>query len=319
MLPELPPITQGDESASPALIDALSTRAEGSPDRTSVEIHSQQSSIVPHYLFCFLPREDAGLVTQMKHLVECAVLAKALKRTMLSPLLIVSGMDQKMWPRFWDELVDFDKLAGYVSGLEWVGGRRAKAPLMDVKNSSAVLDLYGSDSIVPLWLQDFLSKYLGFASFKKRKHGSTENTKSIGNVKQQTLFVVWTPEESRGGNSRRATDAAVSLLEPVPWLGKILRIMKEELFGKAEPRYLAMTIVRGGDLSRCVNKVYQYYRPRSDPASDPEPEFDHLMQIMMQCYTADSDIDAVVTSIQNKFGPMKVTFVHLPIDCQKSS
>ena len=308
MLPELPPLTQGDESASPALIDALSTRAGGTPDRTAVEIHSQQSSTEPRYLFCFLPREEAGLVTQMRHLVDCAVLAKTLKRTMLSPLIIASGMDPKVWPRFWDELVDFDKLASYVGGLGWVCGRRAKAAVGDGKNVSAVLDLYGPESGgVPSWLQDYLSKNLGFAGIKKRKHGASENTKSIGNVNQQTLFVVWTPEESRGGNSRRAAETALSLLEPVPWLGKILRIMKTELFGRSETRYLTMTIVRGADLSRCVSKVYQYYRPKADLlVSDPEPEFDHLMQIMMQCYTADSDIDAVVTSIQNKFGPMKV-------------
>ena len=43
------------------------------------------------YLWCFMGREDAGLVNQERHLVECALLAKRLDRTFLSPPLIATG------------------------------------------------------------------------------------------------------------------------------------------------------------------------------------------------------------------------------------
>ena len=91
---------------------------------------------------------------------------------------------------------------------------------------------------------------------------------------------------------------------------------------------MAMTIVRGSDLAKCLQRSPPPTAPSlsaswdiaSSPAdssqSSQTPSGDGLIVadlfdewfvwVMKQCFQADSDVEAVVTTIQKRFGPMKV-------------
>jgi hypothetical protein len=125
------------------------------------------------FLWCFLGRDEAGLITQQRHLVECSLLARRLQRIMLTPPLLVSGMDPKIWPRFWDELVNTTVLGDSVKA-DIRSGRTAKALSL---NDTAIIDLhYSVDNCVPRWVVDFFKKHLGFRG-RTRSDGEPRNSR----------------------------------------------------------------------------------------------------------------------------------------------
>jgi hypothetical protein len=163
------------------------------------------------FLWCFLLREDsnAGLVTQMRHMVDCHMLAKKLKRTMISPPLLASGMDPLVWPRFWDELVDLSKIEpNSNSSNSWHPGSNTIAA--DV---SANIDVFApagvANSRPPKWIREFMSKFLGFKQVSLRRHGVSDLA-SFGKKQrnQHTLFVAFDSE------ARRKTEQIVASLQP---------------------------------------------------------------------------------------------------------
>lgn len=386
------------------------------------------------YLWCFMGREDAGLVNQERHLVECALLAKRLDRTFLSPPLIATGMDPASWPRFLDELVDFDAMnrnAGGIygkdmhsqgdgsgsssvnsipgqdsrwisaalsslKGLSWASGSRARVASIRNENNLAGSNMTNaiSDSVLtvdihassdgqklPRWLDTFLNRHLGVTRIRRRRHGKAESLKTIGAAfkAQQTIMLVFSPDEPgerkrasasdssgalyyKGSASVRATDTIVATLRPIPWLGRVADIVLQQLFGsiagkkyssdivestnnsissrtqrssssaplsstrtrtKSESvpfRYMAMHLVRGGDLVKCLQKSYRgvnvvsesseinasstsMFGEGGDKRQDPpQMVLDEMLRIMRQCFQADSDVEAVISTVRRHFG-----------------
>mmetsp|Transcript_35474 Transcript_35474/g.70386 ORF Transcript_35474/g.70386 Transcript_35474/m.70386 type:complete len:494 (-) Transcript_35474:59-1540(-) len=268
-----------------------------------------QKGLSKRYLWCFLARDEAGLITQQRHLVECALLARRLRRTMLSPPLLVSGMDPNVWPRFWDELVNITVLGSAVKA-DLRSGRTAKGQNL---NDTVTLDLhFTAEKGVPKWIVDFVKRHLGFKGIKKRRHGAAESLAALGSSalvkKQQTLFVAFAPDDSRDGASRRSmsrgTDPLVASLEPVSWLVEAARVMNLQLFGLNEPRYLAMTIVRGSDLAKCLQRPAPMIVADGIGATDEK--FTTLVQLMRICFQGDSDVESIVSALLRRFGDMQV-------------
>lgn len=144
-------------------------------------------------------------------------------------------------------------------------------------------------------MEDFLRR-AGFTNIARRSHDATSLKKIAESaLNQQTLMVLYVPFEPRPQRNNFGTDALVAALRPVPWLFKVLEAMKSELFGGG--RFLTMTIVRGSDLAKCL--------ARRDSARD-DGSFENLVSLMQQCFQADADIEAVVSTIQQSYGRMGV-------------
>lgn len=210
------PNTQDKEKRNPILHNVLSQRDYGKVHmKNQVAVSSKFtlfSGNEEKFLWCFLLREDAGIVTQMRHLVDCNILAKKLKRTMISPPILASGMDPLVWPRFWDELVDLSRIGMDNNGssrFNWHPGCNTKASENDI---SATVDIFTeTNTRAPKWIREFMSKFLGFKQTSMRRHGTSDTSvATLGKNKknQHTLFVAFDSE------MRRKTEPIVAALQP---------------------------------------------------------------------------------------------------------
>ena len=94
--------------------------------------------------------------------------------------------------------------------------------------------------------------------------------------------------------------------------------------GEKPLRYLAMHLVRGAELVKCLQRSFHGV-PGTNPydtaaaatnntsssgGSDGEAQaqevLDELVRVMRQCFQADSDVEAVVSTVRRHYGPMAV-------------
>ena len=335
-LPTMPARDDGQEAPA-MLFEALRQRrnATSSAEHSTIRVTtSDPEKASDQYLMCLLGSEQAGVVSQLRHLVECATAAASLRRVMMTPTIIVRGMEST---RFWDEIVSVPALVSLVPGLRWAAGSRVRAA---TNTSTAVVDVHGSsEKALPQHAKDFLEKRCGFAKIKMRRHLPGETAASIGGSvpngaqSQQTLVLVFSVEEA-GLYPRKITDRNAAKIEPVSWLSNMVSasarvrrafalslsihlyappfrdeqasVVMGQLFPSPSrgslPRYLAMTLVRGADLARCLRRSYDAVE--SETAA--ENSFEYLVWLMHQCFQADSDVEAVVSTIRQQFGHMEV-------------
>lgn len=92
-----------------------------------------------------------------------------------------------------------------------------------------------------------------------------------------------------------------SLVSLVPWLGEVAALMRSELFKEDQgtAKVLAMTMTRGVDVSRCIQKYVETARAHQD-------ETDDIVWLMRQCFQSDNDIEELVNTVQERYGPMRV-------------
>ena len=296
--------TSGPETGSKALLEALRARHRVSrqPGSSNLQLLSEGTGAGllegDRFLWCFLGEESAGIVTQLRALISCGILAQTTGRIMLSPPLLATGFPASSWPRFWSELVDLSSTG--LPGLKWADGYRGRAA---EPNSTMFLDIHYSANRLPKWVETFVTRYLGFQYQKKLTHGLGESLASIGKSRSsaQTIFVVFNPEES---TRRRPDDALVARLSPVPWLCRIAELSHTELFPSYR-RYMAMTIVRGNDLAKCLAQAdVARFPARIDSSTDND--FSDFVRILRLCFSSDSDVTAVVDAIQKNYGPLGV-------------
>jgi hypothetical protein len=95
---------------------------------------------------------------------------------------------------------------------------------------------------------------------------------------------------------RKSTDILVAALQPVPWLREIAGLMRKQLFGHGdqEVRYVALSLLRGADLSKCLA------RP------DLIDNFEQFAWIMNECFQSDEDVAAIINTIKHHYGPLEV-------------
>jgi hypothetical protein len=106
----------------------------------------------------------------------------------------------------------------------------------------------------------------------------------------------------------------------VPWLADAAALMRSELFkDKLSPKVLALTIVRGSDVSKCIQRYADHLKPQpvvvtsSSSSSSSSPvtavnsdEMGDMVYIMRQCFQSDKDVEDLVNAVRDKFGPMRV-------------
>ena len=71
-----------------------------------------------------------------------------------------------------------------------------------------------------------------------------------------------------------------------------------------------MTIVRGSDLAKCLQRPTTTMASAMDDASSDE-DVSALVQLMRVCFQGDSDVESVVSTLQRRFGDMKVRLLPL--------
>lgn len=91
----------------------------------------------------------------------------------------------------------------------------------------------------------------------------------------------------------------------VPWLSDAAALMRSELFkDHGEPvKVLAMTMTRGADVSRCIQK---YMEQSKEGVQRVRDDMDDTVWLMRQCFQSDNDIEELVNTVQDMYGPMKV-------------
>jgi len=311
---DLLPTNDGtDEEASPALFEALASRARLNNASAITQFSTSYVSLSKErYLMCLLGTDSAGVVTQLRHLVECSALAVKLNRTLLTTPMLISNPQQSGdkpsgWPRFWGELIDFPHLASLTAGLRWSDGGRVRLVPNLPNTTTCSVDIFTAEQSLPGWVRNFLCGFLLCPDVvSNRRYQTLADISGQWKRHQHTLVVVHVPD-----TASRRRDMVVAQLKPVAWLEQIESLVRTQLFGSPRPRTLAMTMVRGADLAKCLNRAS--LQP-PEPPDDDEAIFDHLLMLMQHCFQDDNDIEAVVTTIRERFGHMEVYLV-----CDESS
>lgn len=264
------------------------------------------------YLLCFLDRDTAGLVTQERHLIECALLAVKLGRTLITPPLVFSAVkgsnrEQTSRLRFFDEMIDMASLNTDIPELKWIPGRVGHA----FPNTTASVDVAQSSQSkkrrAPAWVSDYLMSQLHFLKVVERRASSATSGLTIGTKRklQQTLIVVLPSEDARPVHASRRADVLVAQLQPVAWFKQLASLARKQLFHQSNPRYLAMHIVRGNELVKCLTRL-ALQTDIPNPVRSNGNQLDSFLDLMRQCVQGDRDVEAVISTIQHKFGLLNV-------------